>query len=472
MDFSKFPPLLRSKNNHSFLALCLSMAAVGIAAELIYATSGRFSAAGNGVLQFIPAGIMLYGLLEHFFPDQCCRYRGLTPVLLLVYGFAMLGIDKAPFSVSVSRIFGVVIGLFICAALVSFLESGKVDHLGIKVGISASLYSVAVYPFSIGRQLLPKLFTQIPTHTVGFLILIVLLAFAFYFWPKSSEGKRTYKQSKAKILTSRNLIILLIGLALLVLLGQVMNFGTIERQSGMAGVHLLYLITILLRIPFGALIGYWVDERLNIIGLVVPIALMAIGCLVALFINGASAGDAMAYLLFNLGQKGCMLLICILCMTVALHHAHKEFIAGVGLLVYFISEGFFNLHMLHLIHIGFDDLVEFRLTLFIIAFALIVCLFLIYLSSQIQSNQPDVIEAPSELPQEVLQKLLVAPGGHFTTREKEVLFLSDKRKSTKEIAEEMHILEHSVNNLLFDIYSKTGTNGREQLLKKIHNAKS
>jgi len=167
MDSSRFSTLLKNRKEHPFLALCLSMVATGIAAELIYATSGRFSVAGDRVLQLIPFGIILYGILEHFFPELSRKYRHLAPIALLICGIGLLTIDGVPFSALVSAGFGVIIGLFICAALVSFLESGNTQNLGLKVGISASLFSVAVYPLSMGYRQLSKLFPKTSIITIG-----------------------------------------------------------------------------------------------------------------------------------------------------------------------------------------------------------------------------------------------------------------------------------------------------------------
>lgn len=99
-----------NKKDHPFLVLCLSMLAVGIAAELSNAVNGRFSATGNRILELVPLGILLYGLLEHFFPGLCRALRKAPLILLAVGSVAMLVSQELPTQLPLSLNYGVVIG--------------------------------------------------------------------------------------------------------------------------------------------------------------------------------------------------------------------------------------------------------------------------------------------------------------------------------------------------------------------------
>jgi len=435
------------------------MVAIGIAAELIYVTSGRFSAAGNATLQLIPLGILLYGLLEHFYPQFCRAYRGLAPILLLIYSIGMLAFQGTSFLIVLSVGFGIIIGLFVCAVLVSFLESGDARNRGLKIGISASLYSLAIYPFKLGYQFLSALLPKTPITTIGFLILVVLLSAAFYFWPKSNEDVGSPDPLESRVLASRSLGLLLVGLTILVLLGQVMNSGTLEKQGGTASIPFLYLVIIILRIPFGALLGYLIDKRFSILNMAIPIVLLVLGCLLPLFLYGDSPGNNMAYLLLNLGVKGCVFLIHILCMIAAARRSHKGFIAGLGLLVYFSSEGFLNLHVLGLSVADFARRAEFLLPLTIILFAVLVFVLLIFLDALPQKNQPEVTE----------HKQTVLTKTSFTGRELEVVQLLANSKGTEEIAAVMGVKTTTVQNHVNSLLSKTGSRNRIMLVNKFRN---
>jgi len=461
MSVNKHFALLKTRKDHPFLVLCLSMAAVGIAAELIYATSGRFSAVGDSVLLMIPVGIMVYGALEHFSPSFCFLHRNLAPLLLLLYSIGMLAIGKAPFSLPMAALFGVLIGLFICASLVSFLESGPIKNLGLKAGVSASLYSVAVFPLSMGHRYFSNLFSKVSITNLGFMILIVFLLVVFFLWPESDENKAATESAKARLSAPRYLNILLIGFVTLIALGQVMNSGTLEMQGGLAGIPWLYFAIIALRVPFAALLGYWIDKRLSVLNMAVPIALMVLGCLAAQFLDSTFAGNAMIYLVLNLGEKGCVFLVCILCVMTAARRPRKGFIAGLGLLIYFASEGLFNLHMLGISQAYFDQQWESLLTPMIVFVALLVFIFLLVLATRSQNSLPEEDGSHSEQSQEWLRGF--ADKYRLTTRESDVVRLASERKSPKEIAKELFINVHSVQNVLSSIYQKTGVKGRDEL---------
>jgi len=456
MDFDKSSPaLLKNRKPYPFLMLCLSMVAVGIAAELIYATSGRFSAVGASVLLMIPLGIMLYGALEHFFSDFCRTSRSLAPLLLLLYSIGMLVVDRVPFSLPMGALFGILIGLFICASLVSFLESGPIKNLGLKAGISASLYSVAVFPLSMGYHYFSDLLPRMSITTLGFLILMALLLVIFFCWPKSSKDNKTADLAKGRVVASRNLIILLMGFVLLIALGQLMNSGNLEIPGGLVEVPWLYFAVIILRIPFAALLGYWIDRRLSVLNLAIPIALMVLGCLAALFLDGTFTGNAMIYIVLNLGEKGCVFLVCILCMMAAARHPRKGFIAGFGLLVYFASEGLLNLHMLGISQTNFDRRWGFPLTLTIVLVALLVFLFLFYLATRVQSNQitePD--DRADDTTNESLQGIVTKY--RLTPRQIDVFKLIVEGMSAKQIAQELTIDVGTAQNHIGDIMSKMG----------------
>jgi len=463
MDFSELFVSLNNRKARPFLAFSFSLLAVGVATELVYATSGRFSAVGNSVPQLIPLGILLYGLLEHFFPAFCRSYRRLIPVLLLVYSVVLLVVDKAPFMLPLSALFGVMIGLFICASLVSFLESGQIQNRGPKIGIAISLYSIAAYLLNRGYYYFPKA----PVTMIGLLILAALLLVVFYLWPEDNSVGEASEKASSLVLSPRKVALLLAGLIVLIALGQVMNSGTLEAQGGIAGIPWLYVLIIVLRIPFAALLGYLIDKRLSMLYLAAPIALVAVGCFLPLFLYGATAGDKMAYLLLNLGVKGCVFLVCILCMTAALRRCNKGFVAGLGMLVYFASEGYLNLHVLGLSLTSFEGKVEFPLTLTIILLAFLTCLYLLYLTTQMYTAAPI---PEGQFDRDEIEKAM-REKYHFTKRESEVAYLLLEDKSVDEIADILFIKKASVQNNIHRLISKTGAQGRPAMLAQIRRIK-
>ena len=314
MAINKFFVLPQNKSRHPFLTLCLSMVAVGIAAELISVTSRRYSVVGDSILQMIPLGILLCGLLGRFFKRFYRICRDYVPIIMLVFSIGMLGVNQTRYPVLISALFGIVIGIFISMSLVGFLESGDSKNLGIKLGISASLYSVSAYPFRLGYQFSMEIFPKIPIDTVGFAILIVLIVCVSFLWSKSTSDNEIPEQVKAGPFALREEIILLTGLTILICLGQIINSGTLEKQGTISVMPWLYLVIVVLRIPFGALLGYLLDKQYNPLYLAIPVVVMALGCFFPVLVYKASVAGISRNLAYALkpiknGKKYCRIVV-------------------------------------------------------------------------------------------------------------------------------------------------------------------
>ena len=450
----------RRKMDRPFLSLCLSMAAVGISAEMVHTTNGRFSMEGNIVLQLIPIGILLYGLLEHFSPDFCRRHRSQIPLVLSAYCIGMMTIRILPVYIFLSAVFGVIVGILVGASLVSFLESGITQRRWLNIGIAVGIYSVSVYPFDIGYKFFEKYFPKTPILIAGYLILIALLFLAYFHWPAIKKSSLEPSKTETFFTSHRNMIMLLIGMALLICMNQVMNSGTLEKQGGTESVIWLYLVNVALRIPLGAFLGHLMDHRPRIVNMAIPIAIMVAGCLASLFLQGTFVGDAMVYLLLNLGGKGCVFLVSIICMFAAVRRVNKGLIAGLGLCFHFFSVGYLNLYAIGLSPVYFGTFIQYPLSLAIILFSTALFLFMIFLSNPKPYDQLEVVP---------LSDIIKNYG--ITSREAEVLRLLIDGKSTDEIAETMAITKNSVQNYISSLFAKTGIRSRTGLIAKFSRAK-
>jgi hypothetical protein len=141
----------RSRPAHPYLALCLSMVWISIASEAVHFTDGRPSLTGDLVLMGVALGLVVYCAVAVINRALCERVRRYLPLVAAVFCFAML---LFPAGTVLSPPYGISCGLFLASALVGYLPHAGTKHRMFKIGLSAGIYTTAVYPFGVAYTLL------------------------------------------------------------------------------------------------------------------------------------------------------------------------------------------------------------------------------------------------------------------------------------------------------------------------------
>jgi DNA-binding CsgD family transcriptional regulator len=321
--------------DHPFLTLCLSMAWVSIAAEAAHFTDGRYSAARGFVLMGIVAGLAVYCIAFMASRKGCDRVRRHAPVPAALMCVAFLFFDSAP----VALFYGVAVGFFLAAAVNLYLPRAATRNRLLKIGLSAGIYTTTVYPFGVAYTLLEPFAEGFVLRTATFLLLAAGAA-AIYFLqapePKG-EGVGTARPAKGSLA-----FFLMIGAVVaLAFLNHLLNSGVLEQNGGTPNAPLIFFVNVALRLPMGALMGFWADRGRWHVAVGFPLVLMIGGCAVSLFAGGI-VGDYAMLSVFNCGGAAIVMLVHILGMQTALWRNHNAVAACFGSLMHFTIVAFFG----------------------------------------------------------------------------------------------------------------------------------
>jgi DNA-binding CsgD family transcriptional regulator len=139
----------------------------------------------------------------------------------------------------------------------------------------------------------------------------------------------------------------------------------------------------------------------------------------------------------------------------------KRFLRSIGL-IYFVSFGIFEAYQQFSMHF----LEESSLTYFSIAGGLYFCInipALIYIFRFLSRYHHEMVELP--ISGDDMDPFCIAHS--ITPREKEIVGMITTGKSNREIGQHLHISVQTVKNINTNIYKKTGTKNRIQLLNQI-----
>ena len=340
-----------SYTHHPFLALCLSMACTSVAVEAVHFTDGRLSAAGSGALMGVPAGLVLYCVVYAVNRRLCNRFGKLAPLGLAAFCLVML-----PFagSVALSAAFGVVCGLFLASSLTAYLPWGIANNRMLKIGLSAGIFTTAVYPFGVVYTLLSPNVAPSAMRAATFLFLAIF-AVAIYFLrrdpidlvdtPNSQPLTLNSQLSTAPLRLSPAIWLMAAAAVVLATFNHLLNSGVLEQNGGTPNAPLIFFVNVALRLPMGALIGYWADRERWHWSVGFPLMLMIGACAVSLF-AGEPVGDYAMLSAFNCGGAAIVMLIHTLGMQTSLWRNRNAVAACFGSLTHFTLVAYFNINTL------------------------------------------------------------------------------------------------------------------------------
>ncbi len=315
------------------------MAWAGISAEAVHFTDGRLSATGNSALMGLAAGFALYCLVHAInrpFVNRAERYFPLGAAALCV---AQVFIENIP----LSTMYGLCSGLFIASSLLEYLPHAGLSRRLLKIGLSAGIFTTAVYPFGVAYALISPHIAPLGMRIITYLFLAALAAGISLLRRGETKGQNARIDMPIKLRPA--FLPMLIAVVIMATLNHLINSGILEQSGGTANAPLIFFFNVTLRLPMGVLLGYWLDRGRWQIAVGFPLALMIGGCAISLFMGGA-AGDYAMLSVFNFGGAAIVMLIHILGMQTSLWRNHNAAAACFGGLTHFMLVAFFNMNTL------------------------------------------------------------------------------------------------------------------------------
>ena len=452
----------RIHNIHPLLSLCLSMVWVSAASEAAHFSEGRFSVAGSNALMGLAAGLIIYCVVSAVIRDVCGTLRKYSPLVSAVLCIAML----LPFAkTAIAVLFGVSCGLFFASSLVGYLPHAGDRNRMLKIGFSAGLFTVAVYPFGAIYSSLSPIVTLFALRCAVFLPLFVLAIFIFFTQGGEPEHKADQADARAK--TSPVACFMIVAVVALAMLNHLLNSGVLEQNGGTASAPLIFFINVLLRLPMGVLMGYWADRRRWHLAVGLPLMLMICGCAVSLFAGG-TVGDFFMLGVFNCGGAAIVILIHILAMQTAMWRNKNAVAACFGAMTHFILVAFFNINTLGVAPSYFGETLRRPLTLAVIIVGLPTFWLIVHFIAREQQREIDSLTS-----QVNAIKGKVGSVGEFgmedfgfTIREAEVFRLILYNGTIAEIASKLYLSEVTVKRHVSSILKKTKTQNRAALINR------
>ena len=478
-----------------FLSFCLGMAAFSVAIELVHCADGRFSASGNLVLQAVPAGMLLYGLLDLLFHNIARKTKPLLPLFPAAAALLLAFTSGTAVYTALCALFGAVTGMFACGLLAS-LATGGVTRRYLKLGVGLGLLSSALYPVYILYEFL-RAYAGEPLLRAVFFAFSALLFLASFIFASKEEARPEEAPPGGK---KRSAVPLLLIIALFVLLTEVLNSGTLEKHGGTANLISIYIINVALRLPIAALMGYLCDKGLSRMYLTIPLSAVTLACAASLFFFGDFAGDVFIFLFYDLSGKTFIFFMNALSIELALRMKKRALAACAGTFANLFFVAFANLSAIGLTPEEFAADYQQPLTIIVIICSIPLYLWLIYTAYTSPRPAPRGIPAQTPAPLPVLDTVTVTPpdavpaaepallpdpeapaapdaplpaGGleccGLTEREREVAALVLEGLQSSAIAERLYISERTVKYHLGNIFKKAGVKNRMELILKMRN---
>jgi DNA-binding NarL/FixJ family response regulator len=433
-----------------FLALCLSMVFISVASEAAHFTDGRLSLTGSLALMGIAAGLLLYCVFFAASRAVCERVKRYFPLICAALCLCMaLPIGRTP----ISALYGVSCGLFLAGAVTGYLPHAGTSRRMLKIGLSAGIYTTAVYPFGIAYTLLASRVSPVVMRigTFALLAALAVVCYILYAPPKNLP-------SSAPAPVKLRPVMLLMGLAVVALavFNHLLNSGVLEQRGGTMSAPLIFFVNVILRLPMGVFMGYLADRGRWQIAVGLPLSLMVSGCAVSLFAGGA-AGDYAMLSAFNCGGAAIVMLIHILGMQTATWRNGSAFAACFGSLTHFVLVAFFNINTLGLSPEFFGDTLRRPLTLAVIIAALpTFWLILEFLANERlrESMRAFFVTHPQRAERVAAPESGGAARYEFTQREADVALQLTEGKTRRDIARKLSLGVSDVDRVISAIRGK------------------
>jgi DNA-binding NarL/FixJ family response regulator len=465
---------------------------ISIASEAVHFTDGRPSLTGDLVLMGVAAGLVAYCTAATLNRVLCERIRKYFPLVAAAFCLVML----LPFAGAVlSILYGIACGLFLASALIGYLPHAGTKRRMFKIGLSAGIYTTAVYPFGVAYTLLSPFVPSTVLRLVTFLLLAAL-AIVIGFLNTTVREQQTMrttahtetasiKTSGAKAAPTKAsgtevtparatnakynpaMILMVVMVVVLAVLNHLLNSGVLEQNGGTVNAPLIFFVNVALRLPMGALMGYLADRGRWHYAVGLPLTLMIGGCAVSLFAGGA-VGDYAMLGAFNCGGAAVVMLIHILGMQTALWRNGNVVAACFGSLTHFVLVAFFNMNTLGISPEFFSEILCRPLTFAVIAAGLPT--FWLIMHFLVNERLREVVRTFFDLHPEQSDK--VQPSGNtaasqigFSAREQDVAMLLIEGSTPYEIARRLHLPSADVDRYIKAIQEKvTGGDGSGTLV--------
>jgi DNA-binding NarL/FixJ family response regulator len=338
---------------------------ISVAAEALHFTDGRLSLAGALALMGVVAGLAVWCVLDRTAPgfcDRVCRRvplsSGMCCVLVLLPATGLLYDFFA-------ALYGASCGLFLASALTCYIRSGDSARGLFKIGLSAGIYTTAVYPVGLLYGLIAPRVPREATKIALFLALCCLSVAIAYLRPPVPPREKTREQRRLAG-RGRVSVAMIVSVVVFAALNHLLNSGILEQNGGTTEAPYIFFANVLLRLPMGMLIGWLAERGKWYYAVGFPLALMAAGCAVALLAGGGIVSDHAMLGVFNCGGAGIVIFIHALGMQASLWRGGDALAASFGSLVHFTLVAFFNVNALGVTPPFFAEVMRFPLTFLVI----------------------------------------------------------------------------------------------------------
>lgn len=355
-----------TKKQYPFLTLCLSMAWVSVASEMPHFAFGRPSFAGALTLQCMVVGLIMWGVLDLICPRICRHTDKYVPLLSGAVCIIMSFLGLFVSNTVVIILHGVMCGVFFASSLIEYLHNNKSNRYLIEIGISAGIFTTAVYPFGALYTLLSPHIPSTVLSAAAFVFLGLCSFLLFYLRANACPvGESRFEQfpiSRQSWITVAILIMTVIFAAL----NHLLNSGILEQNGGTVHAPAIFFVNVVLRLPMGFLIGWLAYKGKWYYAVGFPLALMIAGCAVSLFAGDGAVNDYAMLGIFNCGGAGLVILIHIFGMQAAIWRGNRSLVASFGALLHFTLVAFFNMNALHIAPEFFGEHMRAPITLLVI----------------------------------------------------------------------------------------------------------
>ena len=464
----------KMRRHRLFVNLCLSMVWMSIAAETPHFIYGRLSVPGDVALMGVVAGLATWCVASHINFAFVSRLRRYIPLLSAALCASVL--VPSNIATPFSAIYGISCGLFFASSLAEYLEYANADRYMLKIGLSAGIYTTAVYPFGLAYTLLVPCMpeTALKLMVFGFLAALSLVVCALRM-PAAKDTKEANESPPAEPPKySRIAAATVASLAAFAFFNHLLNSGVLEQQGGTASAPYIFFVNVALRLPMGALMGHFADRGRWYWAVGFPLALMVGGCAISLFSDGIVSDFAMLGA-FNCGGAAIVMFLHIFGMQTARWRQNNAFAACFGSFLHFALVAFFNINTLGITPEFFGSFLRRPLTFAVIIAGLPVFLLVMRFLADERLRIAALgffgMQAKEDTATDDSTQPNAEPPPTFTVsrREYEVLMLLGSGKTTADVAAELFISEKTVRNHVSNMIIKTDAKTRANLLAMAFN---
>jgi hypothetical protein len=198
-----------------------------------------------------------------------------------------------------------------------------------KIGLSAGIYTTAVYPVA---GILYFFKGEIHPDALKCALFLPLCLLAAAIAPLRALAPAREAMPR-QIIYGRHVLInaaMVVSIVLFAVLNHLLNSGVLEQNGGTVQAPRVFFVCVMLRLPLGVFLGWLAEKGKCHYSVSMPIAMMAAGGAISLFTGGSALGDLFMLGLFNLGGAGIVMLTHALGMRAVIWRNGNPFAASFG----------------------------------------------------------------------------------------------------------------------------------------------